>query len=327
MLAVFSEAVSEARVKSFRLLVVRFLRELSDYPSSLWREQRRILRTQKEVAGPQPLIPAIDVAEPVQLTRPSGLETAAAILPFALMGLLFTYRALDYSSSRLSLSFYWDLSLYLVLLIGLCIGWIRGFSRWALGYLGMALIYAWWLTGLATSGFRILGHTFATNEQWGWRGWISLLGVALVATLVSRSLYPLVRLGKSIWRDWSRLSFIIYGALSWLALGVTYDGKSFYNEVNYLPVNVFIGAILYILGVLFYMRLRSGWARALALQAAFSLAFLSSMVIVALDGRVDVAWPDNIIMQLFILVILFGLMLAPAILAIFRRASQSLRPV
>jgi hypothetical protein len=191
----------------------------------------------------------------------------------------------------------------------------------------MSLIYSWWLAGVAISGFRIFGHTFTHNEQWGWRGWISLLCVALVATLVSRSLHPLVRLGQSIWRDWSRLSFIIYGTLSWLALGVTYDGKSFYSEVNYLSVNVFIGAILYILGVLFYMRLRSDWASALALQAAFSLAFLSSMVIVALDGRVDVAWPNNIIMQLFILVILFGLMLVPAILGIIRRASQSLRPV
>lgn len=191
----------------------------------------------------------------------------------------------------------------------------------------MALIYSWWLAGVAISGFTIFGHTFTHNEQWGWRGWISLLGVALVATLVSRSLSPLGRLGKSIWRDWSRLSFIVYGALSWLALGVTHDDKSFYNEVNYLPVNFFIGAILYILGVLFYMRLQSGWASALALQAAFGLAFLSSMVIVALDGREDVAWPDNIIYQLFILVILFGLVLAPAILAIIRRASQSLRPV
>jgi hypothetical protein len=273
------------------------------------------------------LIPVDDAAEPVQLTRPSGLETVAAILPFVIMGLLFTYKALDYASGQRSISFYWGLSLYLVLLIGLCVGWIRGFPRWSLGYLGMALIYSWWLPGLATRGFSILGHSFATNEQWGWRGWISLLGVALVATLLSRSLYPLVRLGKSIWRDWSRLSFIIYGALSWLALEVTYDDKSFYNEVNYLPVNYFIGAILYILGVLFFMRLRSGWASALALQAAFGLAFLSSMVILALDGRVDVAWPDNIIMQLFILVILFGLILAPALLVIIRRASQSLRTV
>lgn len=111
MLAVFSEALSEVRVKGFRLVVVRFLRELKDYPSSLWREQRQMRRNRKEGAGPQPFFPAYGVAESIQLTRPSGLEVAVAILPFALMGLLFTYKALDYASGQQSISFYWGLSL------------------------------------------------------------------------------------------------------------------------------------------------------------------------------------------------------------------------
>jgi hypothetical protein len=327
MTAVFSEAIAEARMQSRRLVAIRFLRELRDYPSSLWRAQKLSRRNQKEVAGPQPLIPADGIAEPVQFTRPSGLETAAAILPFVLMGLLYTFQALDYPSGRSMRSFYWDLSLYLLLLIGLGIGWVKGFPRWSLGYLGMALVFSWWLAGIAISGFRIFGHTFTHNEQWGWRGWISLLVVALVATLLSRSLYPLVGLAKSIWRDWSQLSFIVYGAFTWLALGITYDGKTFYNEIKYLPINIIIGAMIYTAGALFFMRLKTGWHRAVALQAAFNLAFLSSMAIGAIDGRVDEALQDNVFYWFFVIIFWFGIMLLPGSLAIIRRASQSLRPV
>jgi len=171
---------------------------------------------------------------------------------------------------------------------------------------------------LATSRLEIYGTTFVLNDFWGWR---SLLAVGLYATLFCRSLYPLVGLARDIWRDWSRLSFIWYGALSYLSLGMIYDNKSWYDQVAYLPADVFTAALIFVIGVLVYLRMRSPLQRGLALQGALNLALLSSIVIgagtvdVDMDGRVDVAWP--------ILAVWFVFLLLPGILGIMRRARRS----
>lgn len=326
MTAVFTVAVQEAGRRGMRWALMVWLRELRDYPSSLLREQRRNRR--KHPLSSQSPAPAFsgDEGGPGQWSPVTRWESAATILPFVLFGLLYTLDALDYAAGRRGFSLYWHLSFYLILLIGLGLGWVKRFPRWSLGYLGTSLLFSWWLAGLSTTGFTIFGYTLGTNERWGWRGWISLLLVAFIATLLSRSLYPLVGLAKDIWRDWSRLSFIFYGALTWLALGMTYDGKSFYNQIAFLPMNIFVGALFYVMGAWFFLRVRLPWQRALVLQGAFSLGLLTSVAIVGLDGRVDIGIPNHILWGLFFFIIYFGLMLLPGILGIARRASQSLRP-
>jgi len=299
---VFSKAIREARAESFRLATILFLRELRDYPSSLWREQRRHRRRRKAAGNSRTFDLADDFDGPGRWPAPTRLETAATILPFVLSGLLVTLAALDYAGGSRVISFHWNLSLYLILLLGLGIGWVRRFPRWSLGYLGMALINSWWLGG---------------------RGWISLLAVVFVATLLSKSFTPLARLGKGIWRDWSRLSFISYGALTFLALGVWYDGKTFYSQIAYLPIKISIVALVYVMGALFYLRVQSTWRRALTLQAAFSLAMLSGVLIGWLqNGRVDMAAQDSVSWWLFVIFALNGLMLLPGMLGIIRRSTQ-----
>jgi hypothetical protein len=242
----------------------------------------------------------------------TGWETAVTVLPFVLFGLLFTIMGYGYAAGSLELSFNWHLAVYLVALIGLGVGWVKGFPRWSLGYLGLALVYAWWLNGLATFGFELFGYPI---DLWQWRGWTALLAVALVATLITRSLSPLVDLAKSIWIDWSRLSFILYGALTWLTLGVIYDGKTWADPVEILPLQVFCAALIIVLGVLPYLHLRSPWQRGLALQGAFDLAWVSSIAIGAIvSGTADVAWP--------LLAVWFVFLLLPGILGIMRRADR-----
>lgn len=327
MTAVFTVVVQEAGRRGLRWALIVWLRELRDYPLSLLREGRRNRRKHR-AAGHSGALDFSGDADSSGLWSPAKRwETAAAILPFVLFGLIYTLDALDYAAGWRGLSLHWYLVAYLILLIGFGFGWIKGFPRWSLGYLGMALLFSWWLSSLSTVGFELFGHTLGYVGRWGWRVWISLLVIALVATLCSRSFHPLLSLAKSIWRDWSRLSFIFYGALTWLALGIAYDNKSFYNQVAYLPLDVFTGALLYMLGVLFYLHLRHSWQRALALQGAFSLPILSGMAITLLDGREEhIPRPNHILMWLFFLTILFGLILLPGILGIIRQATQSLRP-
>jgi hypothetical protein len=301
---VFAEAIREARAESFRLVAVLFLRELRDYPLSLWREQRRRRRKQKAAGMARTLDLSDDVDGPGRWPPATGFETAATILPFALFGLLYTLKAWDYANGYRHIPFHWHQLLYLILLAGLGIGWIKGFPRWSLGYLGMVLIISWL----------------------DWQGWIPLLVMVIVVTLLSRSSTPPVKLARDIWQDWSRLSFIFYGALTWLALGVGYDDKSFTNQVAYLSPKLFVAALFYVMGALFYLRVQTAWRRALVLQAAFSLALLSGVVIGWLvDGRVGMEAPDSISWWLFVIFVLNGLMLLPGVLGIIRRTSQRLR--
>jgi len=328
MTAVFTVAVQEASRRGMRWALIVWLRELRDYPSSLLREGRSNRQKHQAAGHSGALDFSGDGDDPGRWPPATRWETAAAILPFVLFGLLYTLDALDYAAGRRLFSLHWHLSIYPILLIGLGIGWVKGFPRWSLGYLGMALCFSYFLAETATAGFTIFGHTFARNERWDWRVWLSLLVVALVATLISRSLYPLVGLVKDIWRDWSRLSFIFFGALAWLTLGVAYDNKSFYNQVAYLPFDVFTVALLNVIGVLFYLRLRLPWQRALALQGAFSLPTLTGWAVLLLDGREEhIPSPNHILMWGLFLTILFGLMLLPGILGVIRRATQNLRPV
>lgn len=307
MATFFSEALTKAHEKGFGSVLILFLRELRDLPTSLWHEQRRRRQDQRRI-----FVMTNDIDEPGYWRPATGQETAVTILPFVLFGILFTLEALGYARGTPGLSLYWHLPVYLVALAGLGIGWVKRFPRWSLGYLGLALVYGWWLHGLSTFGFKLFGYPI---DRWEWRGWIALLAVALVATLITHSLSPLVDLAKSIWIDWSRLSFILYGALSWLTLAVISDGSPRSDPVEILP-QVFCAALFIVLGVLPFLHLHFPWQRGLALQGAFNLAWLSSIAIGAVvSGRANVAWP--------ILAIWFVFLLLPGILGLFRRAGRS----
>ena len=310
MEAVFSEAITEAHEKGFGSVLILFLRELRDLPSSLWRELRRRRQDHKQTFA---LANGID--GPGQWQPATVLETVVTILPFVLSGLLFFYEALVYAGITSGIMSYWGLRLYLVALAGFGVGWVKGFPRWSLGYVGLALVLSWGGVppDLATSRLRLFDTTIVLNEFWGWR---SLLAVVLMATLFCRSLDPLTGLAKSIWRDWSRLSFIFYGALAWLTLAIVYDGKTWYDQVDKLPVDIFKSALIFVIGVLFYLRLRSPMQRALALLGAFSLPWLINVAIGAIiDGRVDVGWQGLVIWSVPILL--------PGLLGIMRRAGKS----
>jgi hypothetical protein len=114
------------------------------------------------------------------------------------------------------------LLIMVIMIISLAAAWIAGWPRWAFPYLGLQLALSLMLTGAATPGLRIFGHTFTSSELWGWRAWIpQMIGIG-IGLIITRSFKPARMFFKTIGQDWTRLSFLLYGLLP-VALLITFD--------------------------------------------------------------------------------------------------------
>ena len=103
--------------------------------------------------------------------------------------------------------YYADLGFYLLALVGLLIGWIRGFPLWSYSYLGWTLVFAWSWTNTSVAGFDL-----------GYRAWIPLGIVIVIALLWTRSLEALKKMAGGIWNDLTRLSLAMYAFPAWAIL-------------------------------------------------------------------------------------------------------------
>jgi hypothetical protein len=144
--------------------------------------------------------------------------------------------------------------------IALCVGWIQSFPRWSYPYVGHMVVYSLYVTSVATPGLRVFGVPVFGGELWGWRSWVPLLAVALIALLVTRSVRPLFRLFTQVWQDWTLLTFSLFGILPlWVAIS--------FDEMDRLYSLVFmvILAVLMTGAALLYLRSRRSGARIAAL--------------------------------------------------------------
>jgi hypothetical protein len=322
MQAVFAKSVADVKQRGHLALLSLCLRELFDLPSSLWQEYRHRLDTDRRAIMNQ--ISDMNHTDDSDYTGPtipvSWARTLGGILPFILFGLLFTLEGVNYHISPprpwLGHTMYWYLIVHTALLIGLGIGWAANFPRWVYAYLSGTLMMSTWLTNTMTYGLELFGYTFG-REQWGWRAWIPLMALSIVMLLFTRSLRPLAQLFRGIWRDWTRLSFGLYGACTLMILAVTYDCKTWYNNTAYLPVDLFLLALVFVGGAFFYMRFRRPWQRVLALQLAFILHLL-----VPSDGQVEFRLPRHIVV---FLVFLLALMVVPSVPSLVSQRIRSIR--
>jgi hypothetical protein len=209
----------------------------------------------------------------------------AGTLPFLLAGLLVVLQAFYYPGlvPGLSHNAQLDLALHALLLLGLGVGWAYRFPRWSYGYLGIILMSSLWLGGTATPGLQLFGYSFG-REQWGLRGWLPLLALAMAMLLLTRSRQPLAQLVRGVREDWTRLSFALYGAVTWLMRIVFFDSKGWYNDSRYLLLNLLALTLLFSVGALLYMQQRQGWRRVLALQTALLLVFPLEWLATSMDG-------------------------------------------
>ncbi len=251
--------------------------------------------------------------------RGSWDEALAGMVPFLVFGL--TMALSEYLVrpvwSAYGTTVYCFVASYFVLLIGLGVGWVKGFPRWSYPYGGLVLASTWWWMGLGSPRVGIFNGPGA---------WIPLLVMSAVALLLTRSWRPLRQLLERVWHDWSSLSFGLYGCLPlviWL----------FFDEViaPYAAPYLVATSVILAAGALAYVRSARTWQWALALLMGMTLAWGVATVGTAtywhglqrpwmmepghwygvVQGMV-IAWG-----------VLAGLIFAPALLSLLHRRGES----
>lgn len=227
------------------------------------------------------------------------LQVALAVLPFLAFGLSNMWM-----NSSFHLTYPTGLPMWQILLIhpdlifnwfvliGLGIGLLAGFPRWAFSYLGWAILFAWWWSNMGFYGYHM-----------GLEIWLPLLGVFLVTLLIRRSWQPLRNLLSGLWREWTLLSFGIY--ILYASVFMLYDENHHPNLLLFIAVT----ALATCLGAWGYFRSGSPLRRVLALVMGLVLAAIISGISYATwDYRAYYGLPkggtnDNLILLIFIAVL------------------------
>ena len=149
-----------------------------------------------------------------------------------------------------------------------CASWIRGFPRWSFPYLGFGILCSLLMRSVSP-GTTALGHEIGRPERLLWQAFVPALIVAGIALLVTRSVQPLRKLAADAWKDWTRISFALYGMLP-IALVVPFD-----ETHGGALVGIGLGLVLGI-GALTYMRSTRTWQRAAALAGGLAVAWLAA---------------------------------------------------
>lgn len=273
MEGVFRQALAAAHRQGAPALIGLCLRELRDWPTAVWRAHLAGWPRAQEMTSM--LTTTADI-QPEDRTRASWAGTIAGALPFLLFGLASVLNELPGGLGGSAVYAY--PAAYLLILVGLVVGWVRGFPGWSLIYLGWGLIgVIWWWSGL---GFSPLGVRLGLN-RWPdipvWVPWLPLALAVAAGLLLSRSVQPLRALATRLWRDWTWLSLIAYIFMCWVVQ--IFDE----NHHPYLPVLMAAATLAAAAGAMLYLRGASVAQRSLGL-----LAGLAGLALVA--AYADSTW-------------------------------------
>ena len=332
--AVFEQALAAAAPRGRGAVARLCLRELGAWPLALGRQwadsvQTSLARWKGTIMEQEPMAHDPGATQAGNGRPDGGGQTAP--WPHVLMGTL----ALLVPGLALvgwpGLPTWWHLGLilgaYLFVLVGLLAGWIQGFARWSYAFLGYTLIFALWLSSVSTPDLRLLGYTFGRHEVWGGRAWLGLAAVAVAALLWTRSLRPLGRFFTGIWRDWTCLSFALYGT-SPFVIWTLFDEVHLPYRLPFLVVS----ALCLTGGALVFMRAPTPARRALSLLAGLSAAWLISTAALSaywngprVPGLAPFTWWRTALPMAVAGVVALALLLTPAALGLLRRGMRALR--
>jgi hypothetical protein len=222
---------------------------------------------------------------------------------------------------------------YLILLMGLGVGWVRGFPRWAYGYISLAYVAMSWWMDLAAPHMRTLGVALSNDwsERLGWRALIPFGVMAVMALAWTRSLRPLGQFVVGLWEDWTRVSLVLYGFFVWLMLVAGSD--SFHHPL--LNVSMLVSTGIFALGAGAYARVGGTWRGvAVFLLALFAAGGIGGLITSGGYSTVPSSsslkqWPWYIeaLRILVVMSVWVGVMYAPGLLvALVRRRFTPLRP-
>jgi hypothetical protein len=280
MQSVFTELISEKAADSKLALAGVILSEFSGLPGAAMRQYLASWFTLK----PRPA---------AWEGPPSRKESLLALAVFALPVLgLFQVGAAQLSNRTLAFPV---AALFIGLLL---IGIAKGFPRWSLPYLGLAIstvciffIFQWEadrLSGLALSRFGV----YPVNESsrlvlqalWAGLMWLGLFVISSLALGLMALLRRFHSLLFRIRQDWSLVSYIFYsGALAAFTLSFAHRQ----HEKLFAVTSILCLAA----GAWLYLRSPRPWQRSLALLSGLTLAVLA-----AAAGRWPLipvhVWPD-----------------------------------
>ena len=244
-------------------------------------------------------------------------EALAGMLPFLVFGLgMIIYGILPRDLVAGPIGFWCYLVLYIIGVIGLGIGWVKGFPHWSYPYAGLVLfIKGWWGDRDNLSGWLFIGPTSAILF------WV-MVGIVL---LVTRSLRPLGQFLKRIWHDWTLLSFGLYSIMPLVLLNFAFDSVTGNYPLPYPVVSSLVMA-----GVaLVYLRSSSMTQRVFTLLAGMTLCWAVATVEGAIylhrAPKLPGYWAGDIRDMFSYWGVQMALILAPALLGLLRHSIKSIR--
>lgn len=319
MQVVFKESANEALQDGILPLTFLCLKELGGLPFNILREfwheferKEMIMETNKQTESKSVIKGGI-----------SHRDALIGTLPFVLFGIASIIR-------KLRLPFfgiYADLAFYVIVLLGLLIGLIKGVPRWTYSYLGWSLVFAWWWSNMGTYGLKIFGFQI---DYWTWQIWIPLLAAFGIALLWTRSLHPLRGLIRNIWRDWTLASFMMFTFVAFA--GLLYDE----NHHPYLMAFMTASTLVVSGGAWLFLRGRQTQKRIIALLSSFmAIAIIGAISEATWDWRAyyglppqpPVAWYVSALRTVLMLAIWSAILFWPAVVGLARRAANNRRMV
>jgi hypothetical protein len=240
---VFGRALDEAAQRGWLEMAAVWGRELRDWPLAVIGAH---LRQIKEANMEKPIVMRTGDE------HMSWLAALAGLWPFLLAGPLNVLLNHPYPSPAWRSTPWAQILMVMVyglpLLIGLGVGWLRKWPRWAYPYLGVLLL----VLGLLISG-AITGLVFEVGPEWPfWPQFaITTSSHALVLgalALSARAWRPLHPLYQSFRRDWTQLSFGLFVFVGRLFGGIDHqEDPSLTLFVLLPPLIIVLGALAYLL--------------------------------------------------------------------------------
>jgi hypothetical protein len=197
-------------------------------------------------------------------------------------------------------------------------GWVKGFPRWWYAYTGLlAIVSAWMMSMPAFNGLPLQ----TKDGLLGFWAWLPLALTSLILLIT----FPdsLGKLLQSIWRDWTQLSFALYGGMAWL-VWVMFD------EIMSPLVPIFLAAseLFLAAGALAFMRANRTEGRFLSLLVGMTLAILPVTYLNAIywNGLQapwvgnPAVWTGTLLNLLRVIGALAIILLIPGVLALVRMA-------
>lgn len=262
-----------------------------------------------------------------ELTRPaSWKEILLALIPFLLLPAFFLFGLLLYpyipSSTGSALTLGLMLSLIGGLLFAILVGWVKDFPRWVFPYWGFVILIALYMREFSGT---IAGYWVDGN----WLVWTPIVAIAIIGTFWTRGLKPVYSLLKSVWKDWTLLSFTFYGVLPLMFFAAYDEVHETQNEYLILSTAMLILAI----GTVIYMRTENIWYRFASLVGGFSIGWIAVMIHLSIywNGRQlfwmtePGSWIDTLNWTSKMGVFLMLVLVAPLLIAFLRQVITSIQ--